>query len=673
MRKTAQSHSSFVRERKIGEITVLLPKPPQNKEEIMNYGLPPSQQRWTPPQIPKNFYTLPEEEQKEFLKQELLRRREGFWFYNAGNLEYMTGAHYFYCTYWKIDVGLPQWRDSDRDFYYFWQHCSVDEDCFGMIDIEGRRGGKTWRGCEIVYETISKTEESNGGIQSKTREDAKKVFGKLISCWKKLPDFWKPTDTGETRPSQVLRFEEPAVRSSKGKRKVYKQVLNSQIDFQPATEEAYDGTKQKIMYHDEIGKTVEVDVDVRWTICKECLAIGNRIIGKAILTTTVEEMTKKGGENCYKIWLKSDPNERKGDGRTPSGLYRYFKPAYFGLEGFIDEYGYSDQEGAKKYLESKRDGLEGADLSAEKRLYPFTPEEAFRVDNKESPFDLDRIYTQKEENVGLPPNTIVRGNFIWITEDEEAGFVNDPNGKWRVAWMPQDRDVEVRNKYEIRYGKRRPGNTAHVCAGVDPFDHKKTTDGRKSDASCHIRRKFDPMNPHKTKCFVAHYLARPPKPEIFFEDILIACFFYGCEILPETNKIGLNNHFRVRGYDKYLMMRPDPTHTGFSSKNQKEPGIPMTGDAARTALIEAIQTEVYDNCGWIDEQQRFAFNPFDETLQDWIEFDTENWTPHDSTVSSGLALLAERKYQTKPKRNPEGVQTFTKVYDIRGVVGKRLR
>jgi hypothetical protein len=682
-----RKYPKFERKRVIQGIEILLPEPPPI-EEIDNYDLPKDQQRFTPLPLPKDWRAWSEDDKAIFEDEEWDKKTSGYWFINGGRIEYITGDHYMYLNWWNIDIGLPKFIDADRDYFYFWDACVKDPCSFGMVNVENRRGGKTYRsGCVIYADTIAK-KNAVSGIQSKTGPDAKKVLNKaVIKPWKRLPPFFKPVDTGETSPTARLSFREPSKRSSKGGEKEYQEVLESEINFESAKEEAYDGEKLYRYIMDEAGKTVDADVYERWLITKECFVDGPDIVGKAIITTTVEEMERKGGKNLYEIWKRSDPRERNGLGQTESGLYQYFKPAYYGYRGadpvtgkrFIDEFGYSDQEAAKEYFLRRREGLIGEALSSEKRKYPFTPEEAFRMDNKDSPFDLDRIYSQIEHNIELPANTVVRGNFVWVERDKEVKFVHDDKGKWRLAWRPGDDDPETKNNVTTRGSVRYPGNTAYLCAGVDPFDHAKTTDGKKSDASSHVRRKFNPMMPKgKTQCFVAHYLARPPKPEIFYEDMIMQCFFYGMEILAETNKIGLVNYFRMRGYEKFLMHRPDPTQTAYSKRNQKEPGIPMTGDAAREFLINAIQSEVYDNCGWIEDESleaggRWAFNPFEETLEDWIAFELDNWTPYDSTVSAGLALLGERKYVLSSRAEPKGTTEFFKFYSNKGMRSKRLR
>jgi hypothetical protein len=60
--------------------------------------------------------------------------------------------------------------------------------------------------------------------------------------------------------------------------------------------------------------------------------------------------------------------------------------------------------------------------------------------------------------------------------------------------------------------------------------------------------------------FFLEYIARPQTAEIFFEDVLMACIFYGMPILAENNKPRLLYYFKRRGYRGFSMNRPDKTY-----------------------------------------------------------------------------------------------------------------
>jgi hypothetical protein len=351
------------------------------KNKIAGYDLPKAKQKFVREKYPsdKNFEQLPEEEQLSILKEVLEKRRVGYWFMNNGEETYLTGLHWFYLNFWKIDVGYPEYRRSDRDYFYFWDYCVNDKLCLGMINMENRRNGKTERSNCILYEYASVNANSHVGIQSKTDADAKKVFLKLVRTWKRMPYWLRPVDEGDSQPKSALRFFEPSTRSKKGKRKEYGVSLDSWIDYETAKEEAYDGEKLKRYTMDEAGKTTIADVSERWNIIRECFVTGRTVIGKALVTTTVEEMEKKGGKNFKTLWDNSDMNVRDDNGFTRTGLYRYFKPSYYCLEGFIDEYGNPILEDAITFLTNKRNGADNKGLASEKRKYPFKVEDAFGI------------------------------------------------------------------------------------------------------------------------------------------------------------------------------------------------------------------------------------------------------------------------------------------------------
>ena len=669
----------FEHERTIYGITYTIPKKPPLKE-IANYDRAERNQRFEPPKIPEGlddawldfkYEGIPlEDKYVKFVERERKRRKEGYWFFNNGYLEYMTGKHYFYCAYWKIQrkgevpsSGLPDWTDADRDHFYFWQACIEDPVSLGMCEVTNRRDGKTWRGICSLYETVSRKRDAHGGIQSKTSEDASMVFEKLIYSWKKLPEFWKPLDRSGSSPSKGLFFEEEKRRGSKALNREKMPALNSRIDFRNAKEEAYDGSGMEEYFADEEGKTVDSNVFIRHNIVKECMMVGANVIGKKKSTTTVEELEKKGGANFKLLWEASNQYKRTGIGTTESGLYRYFKPANYGLRGrhkgkeFIDEFGYSKHEEAYEFLQKRRKSLTGATLASEKRKYPLEEREIWTIDNKQPVYPLDDIQLQLDINAEIPKGFVRRGNFQWKQgeRDNEEGveFIDDSKGRWQISWMPKDGD---RNKFFYRQGHKIPGNKHMGGGGVDPYDHTTVVeDGKKSKGSAVFIRALDPMDLLNSEFECAFYLSRPKNPRVFYEDILMACVFYGFEVLVETNKSGLREYFVMRGYRMYLMNRPANTRT--KGGNRKvEIGLTLNSEELREKAIEHLYNHILKRIGKLDLREIGITDPkvlemeeyeggfygkcyFDALLEDAAAYDGGAWTKHDAMVAWFLALL----------------------------------
>jgi hypothetical protein len=471
-----------------------------------------------------------------------------------------------------------------------------------------------------------------------------------------------------------LAFREPSKRITKNNKTATKgDALNTIINWKNTTNNAYDGEKLHVLYLDEAGKW-EKPVDIReaWRIERTCLIVGRKIVGKAFVGSTVNPMNK-GGEEYKALWEDSDPNERNANGRTKSGLYRIFIPAFHALEGFFDKYGNAVDEdpekpvmgvdgelieiGSKTYLRNERDSLkhDASELNEVVRQFPFTEEEAFRDSIDGSLFNIGKIYQQIDHNNNLFPNPVVRGNFMWKEKDKEVIFSPDANGRFRMAWQPSP---ESRNKHIEEYGKRKPGNAHMGVGGVDSYDLDATVDGRGSKGAMHLYNKFNMEG--VSNCFVIEYASRPDLASIFYEeDVLMCAFYYGYPLLVENNKYGIVRYFESRGYDGYLMERPEHLSSGSSKVNVKTKGIPSNSQDVIQSHAQAIEAYIHNHVGEDAQTGEMGQMYFNRTLEDWIGYKITDRTKFDLTISSGLALLAAQKVKKeKPQADFTEKQFF---------------
>ena len=77
----------------------------------------------------------------DYIESEFDRRESGYWFYNNGEPTYITGTHYMYLQWTKIDVGHPDFREANRVFFIYWEACKADSRSFGMAYLKIRRSG----------------------------------------------------------------------------------------------------------------------------------------------------------------------------------------------------------------------------------------------------------------------------------------------------------------------------------------------------------------------------------------------------------------------------------------------------------------------------------------------------------------------------------------------------
>jgi len=670
------------------EIESVLIQLPEMPKDILYAGLPEVNQRWIREEMPRelqqiqsmdDWYEAPREFQQKwspYIEEEFRRRREGLWFMNNGVPTYITGHHYMFLQWSKIDVGYPGYLDFQRKLFTHFAACEADPRSLGQIYTKCRRSGYTNMSAATLVDEGSQVTEKLLGIMSKTGTDAQEaVFGsKIVPIFRSYPFFLKPILDGTTNPRMELAFREPSKRITKKNKTSYRgEALDTIINWKNTTNNAYDGSKTHMLFLDEAGKWLNPN-DIRevWRIHRTCLLVGRKVIGKAMVGSTVNPLDK-GGREFRDLYYDSDPNDRNENGRTKSGLYKIFIPAYEALEGFFDQYGLpiiEDPEqpvmtedgtftsiGARTFLKNERKGQQNNsyELNEIIRQFPFTEDEAFRDSTKTSLFNIQKIYEQIQHNEELYPNPVIIGNFQWKDgkPDTEVVFAPDPNGRWRVAWLaPQD----IRNKRKIENNKMVAPNAAFGVLGVDSYDLDTTVDYRASKGACHVYNKFSMEHP--ANMFVAEYASRPPLAKIFYEDVLMAAVFYGYPVLIENNKYGIARYFESRGYDEYLMARPDHLATTAMKTSVKTKGIPSNSQDVIQAHAQAIEAYIHDHVGINNETGVFGKMYFTRTLEDWINFKIDDRTKFDLTISSGLALLAAQKQVKQTKKTDFNDKVF---------------
>jgi hypothetical protein len=281
----------------------------------------------------------------DYIDEEFKRRDEGFWFMNNGEPTYITGTHYMYLQWSKIDVGAPNFREANRLFYIFWEACKADKRCYGMCYLKNRRSGFSFMSSAETVNLATISSDARYGILSKSGADAKKMFtDKVVPISINYPFFFKPIQDGMDRPKSELAYRVPASKFTRRKITTNEQEeelvgLDTTIDWKNTGDNSYDGEKLSLLVHDESGKWERPDnILNNWRVTKTCLRLGSRIIGKCMMGSTSNSLDK-GGSNFKKLYNDSDVTKRNRNGQTKSGLYSLFIPMEWNFEGFIDEYG----------------------------------------------------------------------------------------------------------------------------------------------------------------------------------------------------------------------------------------------------------------------------------------------------------------------------------------------
>ena len=334
----------------IGNVMIALPKVENAKDLGDN--------KWQAVEYPKElkkiksvqeWNTYPNtfrEQWHPYIDEEFNRREEGFWFINKGKPTYITGTHYMYLQWSKIDVGLPDFRESNRLFYIFWEACKADTRSYGICYLKNRRSGFSFMSSGETVNSATISSDSRFGILSKSGADAKKMFtDKVVPISVNYPFFFKPIQDGMDRPKTELAYRVPASKFTRRKLEDNQMAqeldgLDTTIDWKNTGDNSYDGEKLKLLVHDESGKWEKPsNILNNWRVTKTCLRLGSRIVGKCMMGSTSNALDK-GGANFKKIYEGSDASSRNKNGQTKTGLYKLFIPMEWNYEGFIDQYGH---------------------------------------------------------------------------------------------------------------------------------------------------------------------------------------------------------------------------------------------------------------------------------------------------------------------------------------------
>ena len=244
--------------------------PAKNKEPIQR-SKNKKEQYWQPLQYPKELSRIKtifqwnemptefKDKWVDFIEEEFNRRENGVWFMNNGKPTYVTGSHYSYLQWTKIDVGLPDFREANRIFYIFWEACKADARSFGMCYLKIRRSGFSFMGSSECVNIGTLAKDARVGILSKTGSDAKKMFtDKVVPISANYPFFFKPIQDGMDKPKTELAYRIPASKITK--RNMYLDEdneldgLDTTIDWKNTSDNSYDGEKLLLLVHDESGK-----------------------------------------------------------------------------------------------------------------------------------------------------------------------------------------------------------------------------------------------------------------------------------------------------------------------------------------------------------------------------------------------------------------------------------
>lgn len=558
-------------------IRLRLPRPPKI-ELIDGYGLPASEQVFKRHQYPDRLRKLEKQsleivnkkanddkaytvtlykvqkqywatlqDENDYYKEEIawIKRTwwhviNGYWFFCNGKPTYITGWHYYYLNFWKIDGQFfPDYRDRDRKEFLFFQYAFTTKETFANLDASGvavpnedgsydmvemngrtcygvgqnkhRRSGNTNKGLLMGWCITSIRRGTDGmGIMSMSGNNAEAHMKmKMIPSWNSMPMCFKPLTQSNTSPKSIIN-KAPA-------NEIGVESLGNQVTAAGTSDASfYDGRKLWYILVDESGKCENLDVRERHGVLQHCISEGNGadIFGFEYQPSTAEELS--AGGLAFKGLLDDSYfyKRNKENGQTRSGLFRLFIPADEGLAKYIDKYGGSVcgntvsplhrklgftqtatqlLEGERKRLlaDSRKDPTAMVTYRSKKKQFPLCYDDSWIGGAGDIGFDVDGMDKRLAELTR--EESTIRVDFEWTGQPfrSPVKMVPNPiNGKFYVS---KTLTAEESNQfYKDTYVDPvtgadiptfRPKYPNRFTCGADPFNFKTESQARVADTT----------------------------------------------------------------------------------------------------------------------------------------------------------------------------------------------
>lgn len=649
---------------------------------------------------------------EKYRRREFFRRKWGVWFFNNGIRTYLVGHHYMYLQWYLSDNGYPHYYEFSRKAFYFRQYSEEDPFALGYIIISGRGIGKSQEELTCILNNITLKHHATAVLQSKNFEkDAKGVLfqTKARLAFNAFPTFFKPVNSHGSQPENGFAFNRDAIKGKGAKDVEYNDDLELDSFLFPVLpgDQALDGDTIAEIFEDEVGKCNPSVADVyeRHKVNVKCVWRNHTKIGLMRKTSTVEKMTE-GGAQCEALWKDSDPKKRDGNGQTVSKLNRMFisaldtdttteeirLPDGKTIPPACDRYGFVDRQIANRKIQAALDLIKHdyVAMSSEMRKNPRHEGEAFIPDQSQSIFNIQKL----TDRLNYLRNTLTkplytRGNLYWLKgKFGPVGFAPDAHaGRFNWAWFPDEFTDKSRPPdqwkvlnnigeewgYDTRGQARMlkfPRNDHLFRLATDPIKYSKTKDPRASKAAIHGWRLMDvnldyglPKEKWKSHNFIFEYCERPEDPETYLEDMAMACIFLSAKILPERNIPSANEYFEQNGLHRFLAYPKDFLMSTMGDIQIKSDdagyaSTPEVIDAYTRRLIKLINEHI----------DRIVF---DNTIEDWLKFDSTDPTKSHLTVSSGFLMIHAEKVGEKPETETEdSANNWFDVADNSGTTGR---
>lgn len=524
------------------------------------------------------------------------KRKNGVFFRNGNDIEYLTGSHWFTLDHCKMfgnskNDGYGLFYKYQRDIFYLMDYM-WEEWCLGLNISKAKKTGITQiidggycvdKGTSMFQWMI--------GFMSRNQDVAVENNMKLfLHAFDNLMLPLRPKVGFKAPKGGNIEFSEFT------KKNISKsgsdEVLNTKIFCVPTAEHSFDSHFMNIIRMDEFPKYWQDSKKEPKEIFRNNKAGAkdqDNFRGRVIISSYPPEEDDIGSEQAAEIFRQSKLSTMK-HGKTESELICYHIPAYKSLKSCIDKYGECDEKKAMEILLQNRDRVkkDRKALLAEIRQNPNNEDEAFGSNTQGSVFDPARLIeiarNIEDEVRSSPVSPYMEGLLEWENWRWEIGLKNKrPKGEFgRVKFIPLTKEeIERGERGRLRiyrevplslqnavlrngvdeYGCIIPPATHKYIYGADPVAHAAASEviaGSVNSFSV-LSMKDEQMDAiHRgvsSGTLDLQYFFRPELPDEAYEDFIKLIIYTGALGIVEANMPEFATRMIAEGLGRFLIVK----------------------------------------------------------------------------------------------------------------------
>ncbi len=533
-------------------------------------------------------------------KQEKERRLNGVWFFNNGEPTWITGAHYYFLMWARMQrhdgEGLfADYRKFQADYARLLHHCRVTPHILGAFVSKPKKTGITnfhWSGHYLNRSTLYANK--NLGYMNINSQQAAKTFNDyFMFAYNGLVSPLKPEVKLVSLVEGTITFGQ----SHNGSKKIRKpnsdgeDDLNTSVQCVATKPKAFDVAVMDEIAIDEPTKLKESFAEI-WRTNKESIKIQSKINGKATLFNYTEGEDSQSFREARDVFLESklktvSVNSR---GQTQSGLICWHIPAYASWEGAFDKYGECDEKRSYEEIEMERGKVKSnrRQLQAITRQYANNEREAWGSAGAGSTFDnirLGDLLAELElDQKSAVENNYQEGRLEWTIKSWELGLHNKrPRGQFcPVEFIPLTREQKARGDtgrlrmyHEIPLAQRnailklgrdewgnilRPDRFMYTSGG-DPTQEAAASEiieGSKNSffTMSRLDERLDSITGNiSSKLIMLEYFDRPEIFDEAYEDLVKQIIYTGSLNIVEANVPAMATRLMQEGLGLYMLIK----------------------------------------------------------------------------------------------------------------------